>query len=330
MRCGSLIYATESGLGILAKSFYDAEVVTDVMVISHGRHPNRLEWYPGSPVCYSLAGDIAALRDFCDSVDVMLFFETPFEWSLISYCKWQKIKTVLMPMHECLHERRFREYPPDLLLCPSLLDMQIEHPNKVFLPVPVNVPWRLRTKAEVFVHNAGHGGLKGRNGTAELMEAIRLCKSEAQFVIRSQSNLGRPEILSPRVRVIQQTVPYDELFADNDVFIFPEKFNGLSLPLQEARAAGMLVMGTDRFPMNEWLPKEPLILVSGTQTNRIGPPYREFVEEVISPCDIAAKIDEWYGRDITEYSLQGKVWAESMSWENLKPEYMKVLEELCE
>ena len=56
------------------------------------------------------------------------------------------------------------------------------------------------------------------------------------------------------------------------MFVFPEKFNGLSLPLQEARAAGMLVLATDRFPMNTWLPREMKAgcVRCGSQSLRLG------------------------------------------------------------
>ncbi len=119
--------------------------------------------------------------------------------------------------------------------------------------------------------------------------------------------------------------PADTLWTEGDVFVFPEKFNGLSLPLQEARAAGMLVVSTDRFPINTWLPKEPLIQVSDTRMTRLGGHLTEFDEAIVDPRDIAAKIDEWYGRDISEYSEQGRMWAARNSWEILKPKYMEIL-----
>jgi glycosyltransferase involved in cell wall biosynthesis len=338
MRVGSVVYATDQGLGILAKSFFDNGVVTDVAVIRHGRHPEHENWYPGAP----RVGDLRkpqALYELCDRVDVMFFFETPFHWPLIDHCRKKGVKTALMPMFECEHSRL--PATPDLFINPSHLDQQY-YPQGVHIPVPVEYPWKQRTRAEVFVHNSGHGGLKGRNGTAEFVEAARLVKSPAKLILRAQESSRQywaaerlrqanelPGGLPGNVEVICRTVPYEELFATGDVFVFPEKFNGLSLPLQEARAAGMLVMCGDRFPMNQWLPREPLIPVSGYRKNRIGPPYNEFDEAIIEPAAIAAKVDEWYGRDLTEYSLAGRAWAESMSWAALKPKYTATLEALA-
>lgn len=382
MNVGSIVYATDQGLGILAKSFYDHGIITDVIVVRHGRHPTHDEWYPGAHQVANLKDwrQQQAMAGWCEGMDVMLFLETPFVWELIDHCRSKGVKTVLMPMFEC--EPTTLPACPDLVLCPSLLDLRYyswyvgSNPivagqmltrkdglKSVFLPVPVEYPWRQRTRAEVFVHNAGHGGLKGRNGTAELIEAMRHVKSGARLTLRAQESSRQywaagqlrdanntPVNLPDNIDLKIGTFPYEQLFAEGDVFVFPETFNGLSLPLQEARAAGMLVMCGDRFPMNTWLPTKvetpdrynpfggfprltetmsPLIPVEGYVKSRIGPPYNEFDEAVFSPKTIAAKIDEWYVRDITEYSQQGREWAEENSWEVLGPKYKAVLEGLC-
>jgi hypothetical protein len=332
MKVGSLVFATDQGLGFLAKAFCDHGVVTDVLVIRHGRHPEHDEWYPSSPRIGNLRSqsDIRAMEKFCTSMDIMLFFETPFRWELIDHCRRIGVKTVLMPMYEC--EPAVLPVQPDLFLNPSHLDQKY-YPSGIHLPVPVEYPWCLRERAEVFIHNAGHGGLKGRNGTKEIFEAVQYIRTTPKIRIRSQSPLdmqpwaksflplvNRGGHIQWEFRTLDARVLYD-----GDVFLFPEKFNGLSLPLQEARAAGMLVMCGDRFPMNEWLPKNPLIPVASSRWQRVGPPYNEFDEAVFDPKAIAAKIDEWHGRDISEYSRSGREWAESMSWERLKPRYLDVL-----
>lgn len=330
LKCGSLVYTTDSGLGLLAKSFYDHGLLTDVMVVRHGRHHMHDEWYPKADQITDLRSHIQQqdAKDFCASMDVMLFFETPFLWELLPYCKDKGVKTVLMPMYECMPERL--PDTPDLFINPSLLDQQY-YPQGVFVPVPVEMPWKLRTKAEVFVHNAGHGGLKGRNGTTEITEAWKHVNSSAVIKIYSQST-GHDSMQrnseGGRLEIIYGTRPYGSLFNDGDVFLFPEKFNGLSLPLQEARASGMLVMCGDRLPMNSWLPREYLIPPSHYTQNRIGPPYNVFDEAHFSPEMIAHCVDTVYGTDITDYSLSGKLWAETMSWKRLGPVYREILEGL--
>lgn len=342
MRVGSLVYATQQGLGILAKAFFDHGIVTDPLVVQHDRHENQRSWYP---VCTPWVPirelmrepHYGKIRDWAASLDVLLIFETPFDWSLIQFCKSRGVKTVLMPMHECTPSFIYEErYTPDLFLCPSHLDFEVfRHYGKcAHLPVPVEVAWRQRERALIFVHNAGHGGLRGRNGTKELVEALQYIKSPAEILIRTQEPFPAPNLQCPtgvgncKVSINCGTEEYGRLWEYGDVFVFPEKFNGLSLPLQEARAAGMLVMATDRFPMNQWLPTGPLIPSRSSVKARIGGGYLEFDEAVIDPKDIAMRIDSLYGSDISEYSLQGKTWAGSMSWAALKPKYVELLEKL--
>ncbi len=349
MRVGTLCYATDSGLGILAKSFVDNKIITHPYIVRHGHHHTHEEWYPGAPVTANLRADHAKILEFARGMDLMFFQETPFLWELLPFCKQHGVKTVLQPMYEC--EPKRLPYEPDLFLCPSLLDLQyfsrtpsawvgMDLPGSMvfadpkyrslYLPVPVEMPWKLRTKAEVFVHNAGHGGLKGRNGTAELLASFMHVKSKAEFLVRSQRRVLFDDDVEGRLKwQVDQTVPYDQLYSEGDVFIFPEKFNGLSLPLQEAYASGMLVMTSDRFPNNTYLPREPLIPVSQYETTNISPRCNDFQSAIIEPRAIAETIDRWYGRDISEFSLRGKKWAEKNSWAVLGPRYKKVLEDLC-
>lgn len=339
MRVGSLVFDTTQGLGILARSFYTAGVVNDVAVIEHGRRPSNPDWYPGKLRVGDLRSPKALeqLKGFCLTQDVVLFFETPFLWELIPYCRSRGVKTVLMPMYECMP--RVLPQTPDLFLCPSLLDLSY-YPQGKYLPVPVEVPWRQRTKAEVLVHNAGHGGLRGRNGTKELVEAWGYVRSSAKLILRSQEPLQVPasKMMGPYpIDLRIGTFPSDSLYSEGDVFVFPERFNGLSLPLQEARAAGMLVMATDRFPNNMWLPRDvvgqtpgnPLVRPSGYKAANISLRCNDFEESLVEPKDIAAKIDEWYGRDVTQYSLDGRAWAEENSWAKLRSKYLEALEDLC-
>jgi hypothetical protein len=330
MKIGTLAYATEQGLGILAKSFYDAGVVTDVMVVRHHSRPTNEQWYPGARQTLIRPFNADLAQSFCSSMDVMLFFETPFDWTLLDYCRRKGVRTVLMPMYECMPKQL--PATPDKMLCPSLLDLQY-YPNGKHIPVPVNVPWKLRGSAvKKFVHNAGHGGLKGRNGTRELLEALRYVVKPISFLLRTQDKLDMGAVrtlmrANPKLdlRIEQGTVPADELYSTGDAFVFPEKFNGLSLPLQEAYASGMLVIAADRFPINGWLPPEPLVPVSGYNLTNVSDRCVNFNEAVIRPVDIARTIDAWYGKCVDELSLRGKAWAEAHSWDELKPQYMEFI-----
>lgn len=300
-KVGSVVLATSQGLGYLAKDFYDNGVIDKVFVWKHSTRENHYEWYPDR------AQNINELLE----CDIILYFETCFDMDFMKRAKAKGILIVFMPMYECSNPNIVRM--ADKVINPSPLDQQY-YPEGVFMPIPVNQTWKLRETAKVFVHNAGNGGLGGRNGTKELLEAMKLVKSPIKLIVRSQVKIEAYN--DPRIEYRIGT--FDDIWSEGDVFIFPEKFNGLSLPLQEAYASGMLVMCGNRFPMNTWLPVEPLIPVKSYHKERISV---EFDCAEFSTQDIAKTIDEWYNSDIKGYSLRGKEYNIKNQWKTLKKGY---------
>lgn len=334
MRVGSICYATSRGLGHLCRDFHRHGLVTDVMVVEHPGVPTNRDWYPGAPTTPLRQPDVGLMREFCKGKDAMLFFETPFHWPLLDYCRGVGVKTFLVTMYECTPTRRPHPYK---YICPSLLDVEyFGRWDHAYLPLPVEYPWRLRTRAFHFVHNGGYLGVRARGGvqregTTTLIEAMQHVKAQIKLTIRVQENVSQRHVAmcmaDPRIRYLPLNVPYDRLYAEGDVAVGAQRWNGCSLPLQEAFAAGMLVINTNRFPMNTWLPRDPLVPARREiPGSKIGRPYLEFTEADVHPEDLAATIDKWFGRDITEYSLRGKHWAAENSWETLKPRWQEVLQ----
>ncbi len=385
LRVGCVGFSTEQGISYLMKDFHDHGIVTDVAVLRHGRRPDHPEWYERPLVIGNVRGQLEELKEFCRPLDCLLTVETPFRYELYDFCRSIGVRTVLMPMYE-----GFPQHPPsfpDCFACPSLLDQVIfrgmcawchgsdkmpgwgnvisclHHP---FVPVPVERPWRQRTKALRFLHNGGHLGLRGHKGTLELLRAMELVKAPIDLTVRAQDERGMHAILGQvpsaqkdkRITLQIGAVPRESLFDDHDVLVQPEKYNGLSLPLQEARASGMLVVTTDRFPHNTWLPRtmrtgfstmtfkeerhNPLVPIPGTvemrdeqvdclipvrsySKQRVAGSCLEYDEALVEPQLIAETLDRLHGADISEYSLSGKAWAETMSWSVLKPVWEGVL-----
>lgn len=305
---GSIVLATDQGLGYLAKAFYDNGLIDLVCVHPHSSRENHYGWYPGR------VSEEELLR-LCDT---LIFFETPFNWKIIPKARELGIKTILIPMYECTQYPL--PYQPDEMWCPSALDYDFytkrEEECKQ-IKIPTDIPWKLRSKAHLFIHNAGNGGLGGRNGTKELIETFKYVKSDAKLIIRSQIPI---KCDNPKIDVRVGT--FDDIWSHGDVFIFPEKFNGLSLPLQEAFASGMMVMAGARYPMTEWLPTEPLIPVLKYKKQNIAV---EFECAEYDPKIIAEKIDFWYDKDISKFSLLGKTFNEANSWKNQKEALKELL-----
>ena len=356
MRVGCVGYAVRQGLGYLMRSFVDAGVVTDPIIWPHrGRgRENHPEWYRNGNMVSSEPGSVSKLlKRRGKFIDVLMAWETFFDWTCLATCREMGIKTVLVPMMEWTPKN-----PPDLpdaIICPSKLDLQYfpglpkslakdlgntiedrwRFVPSTYLPIPVDPStWKQRTTALRFLHNAGNVGHRWHKGTLELLQAVPMVKSpDFRLTVRGQDVEELNKVLKrvpeackdPRLTVELGEVPYEKLWDGFDVYIAPEKQNGLSLPLQEARAAGLVVMTSDRFPHNDWLPKEYLIPVSRYERANVGSSYLDFDSAVVEPADIAAKIDEVFGRDTSTYSLSGKQWSEENSWQALKLKWLEVL-----
>lgn len=343
MRVGSLGYCTQQGLGYLHKTFFDNGIITDPMISLHPKRQNHFSWFPPcTPRVSSRRAADSKVDEVLNSVQVMLFFETPFDWSLINRCRERGVKTVLIPMYEWTPER----WPskPDALFCPSLLDLDYfkdEFPEGCcpFIPIPVETKyWKLRHAALRFLHNAGNIGHREHKGTRQLLEAVKFVENpNFRLTVRGQDTRALESIVNDtkvredsRVTVQLEEIPYATLWDDHDVYIAPEKFNGLSLPLQEAFAAGLLVITTDRYPHNIWLPEGPLVPVEGSHKVRVSRGCKEIEESIVSPESIAKVIDHWYGKSILVHSLLGHKWAVNNSWYKLKHVYAEGLERLCQ
>lgn len=303
---GTVGFATEQGLGYLTKAFFDNGVIDLMCIHRHTSRTNHYEWYPNhvSP---------ETLLETCKTI---LFIETPFDWKMIVEARNRGIKTILIPMYECT--RYPFPYQPDEIWCPSALDYKFykdKGEECIQINIPVDVKWKLRENAQVFVHNAGNGGLGGRNGTQELLEAMQYVKSPIKLIIRSQVPIK--QIGDSRIEY--RIGNFEDIWKEGDVFVFPEKFNGLSLPIQEAYASGMLVMCGARFPMTEWLPNEPMIPIKDYHKEKIAV---EFDCAEYDLQEIARVIDEWYNKDITKFSLLGKEWGEQNQWKNFTKQFV--------
>lgn len=330
MKVGSIVLSTHQGLGYLAKEFYEQGIITHPIVLRHSTRQNHPEWF-GQKRAYS-AVDLRKQVDLLlREVDVFFAFETPFLWEVFERANQYGVGTILMPMYECTPTKL--PSMPDVMICPSELDLH-HFSNlscrSVYIPVPVwGVEWKQRERAEVFVHNGGNGGLLGRNSTEQVLKAIPLIKVPATLKINSQIELAMAgegvNKSGCKWQVTTANIERNQLF-EGDVFVFPDRFNGLSLPIQEAFASGMGMMVTDRFPTNTYVPKEMMIKPSTVEKGRVAPRFREIDIVTVTAHDIAETINEWYNKDITELSLLGAEFLEERSWSNLKPLYTQEIQ----
>lgn len=167
LQIGGVMRCDSGGLSTLSYDFWKhiLDIKKELVVLSGIRDNPYL--YPKAIVCENRP-TLKEIDNFLEDINVVLAFETPYNWNVFAKAKEKGIKTILIPMYEWSDV--IMPVIPDLILCPSKLDLQTfnGYPTRVeHLPIPVDreeIPFKLRTKAETFVFNNGGGGTGGRNG----------------------------------------------------------------------------------------------------------------------------------------------------------------------
>ena len=335
MKIGLITRANNRGLGIQSWEFYrHLKPHKTVVVVLGGDDEKTLERYPDAVVLRGQVKDEDFAIHFA-GCDVVLSFETFYNDRAVEYAKgYGNIKFVLQPNYE----QQGNIDLADGIIVPSVWYFNDwRHGKKIYLPVPINrekLPFKLRTKAETFVHNSGTQLSDDRNGTLTLLEAMQFVKSDIKLVIHIQKLFEMMynkvvELASKDPRITLSTEQLDnywDFWQSGDVFIYPRKYGGLALPTNEAMSVGMPVVMPDLNPQNQYLPKDLLIPVSKVETIKM---FRPIESCTVDPRELAKKIDFIAGSDLTKYSQAMDMVATNWSWEKLLPKYKAALKQVC-
>lgn len=333
MRLGLLAYSTNTGLGIQTHEFYKniKPVKTLVLDLSglNGveQHPDR---YPDGIFIKGIPTD-SDLRGFLEGLDLVFLCETPLNYNLFSIAREMGVKTVIQPNWEFLDYLNQPNLPlPDLFALPSKWHWEdFPFDNKIFLPVPVDKPQSINREVgstRTFLHIAGRPAHKDRNGTDIVLEAAKHIPW-ARFIIRIQDR-DYIKTAPDNVSVITKNeTNYWQLYQSGDVLVMPRRYGGLCLPVNEALATGMPVIMPDIDPNNRWLPEE--WLVPAKITDQFEARSKVDVHSV-RPFDLADKIYHFAKmKNFGSQATKAKKIADGISWETLRPRYLKVFEKLC-
>src|SRR3990167_566583 len=328
MKIGLIARAGNTGLGTLSLEFARHLKPVKTLIVTNGveqTFPERFENSRRARQTFTILQD--EMQWLTEGVDVILSFETFYNWQIVSFARKRGVKTALLTMAELFPEKL--PATPDLFNCPSKLDMDIVPDPKVFLEIPIatdRLHWKQRDRANVFIHSGSHGGMSGRKGTGLLLEAMNYVKSDIQMLIYTWGDF---ECTDPRVQIHRTNFKnYWQLWREGDVLVYPQGANGICLPIIEAMSSGLAVITTDEYPFNEYMPKELLVKPERFVKVRMGGNFREVDDPLITPQAIAEKIDEIAGEDISSFSLYGKKFAKDNSWDKWLPMYRNVFEKL--
>lgn len=268
-----------TGLGIQSRNWVRLLDPHKVVVINSrpfNNNEQHFEWYSKRRNAFRVEGFIKPneISPILNGVDILLTFEIPYSYQLISAAKVANVKTIIQNNWEFTDYLKQPELPlPSLLVNHSywhLDDQKALWPEITdYCPTPLFIEDfdeiykqnMEQTGRRRFLHIAGRSTYEDRNGTTDLIEAIKLIPKEIDFelVIKTQTAVIA-DVGDPRV-VIDKSSPLDEkqLYRDFDVAIMPRRYGGACLPMNEALASGLPVIMTNIEPNNKILPQSWLV-----------------------------------------------------------------------
>lgn len=273
MRTTIIVRADHTGLGIQSRNWTRLLQPDKVIIINStpfNGNQQYPEWYDGIP-SVTVDGFIQTghFSQILSDTNLLLTFEIPYNYNLFTEARAFGVKTILQNNWEFTdYLRQPAITPPDILLAHSywhLDEQKMRWPQITeYCPTPLfmedfagiyeqntNKTGKIR-----FIHSAGRGTYEDRNGTNDLLEAVKQIPPEVDFelVIHTQTT-NIPPVSDSRV-VLDYSYIADEkeICRGYDAMILPRRYGGASLPMNEALAAGLPVIMTDIDPNNKILP----------------------------------------------------------------------------
>jgi hypothetical protein len=283
------------------------------------------DWHEGFRTCsgYPTVRDLVWL---VQDVDVVLVAETPLNYKLFEIARNYGVKSVCVPNYEFFDYFLNPEYAkPDVIISPSMwhyyeLDewakkWGVEH-EYIHHPVDRDeFKFKLRTGHST-LHLAGNPASHDRNGTWTYLDTI----PDGTIITQSESLKRQITQRYRHCRVLDKVKDSKDIYTYGDILVYPRKYGGNSLPLNEALSSGMPVIMPDIAPNNYLLPKE--WLVPAQKTGEFTPRTKIDIYDV-RPQDLIERIN-YVRANIEEESKKANVIADKISWETLKPKWDKI------
>ena len=322
VKLGIYAFSNDSGLGNQYKRLiYMIKPYRILAIDSSGFSKNKSQhwdWYDNFSG-YKIKGfpTNRDVRVFLKDLTHVLVCENPLNFSLYSEAERMGIKVFCQTNYEfCDNLNRPNLALPYKFLMPShwmIDDMKSRfgQDRTLYLPPPINqgefsearkINFERKGKIRL-LHIVGTMAYNDRNGTKDVLEALKYTNAEFDLVIKSQHQLPDDYFVQDhRVSYqMENVVDPQDLYKDFDAVILPRKFGGLCLVTNEALMSGLPVFMTDVSPNNQLLPKEWLIKAA-----KVGEFKTRLVTELYesTPRDIAKKIDWIVGADFDKLKAE--------------------------
>lgn len=277
MRLGEIVRA-DLGFGLQSQTYNICRMLKPdklLLIDSRSFNQNDQKYDLYENFNYQVSDGFVTNRDaltFIRDLTHIITAETFYNHFLVSQSNLRGIKTFNQYNWEfCEHIEKQHLPQPYKWLAPSywkLEEMQNLFDNVVYLPPPIIMSDFKRSRdknlsrdgKKRFLHVIGKAATKDRNGTLDVLDALRYTDRDFELVIRSQFKLEGYDLEDRRIRVeIGNIQDQGDLYSDFDAMILPRRYGGLCLPMNEALCSALPVIMTDISPNNQILPSLWLI-----------------------------------------------------------------------
>jgi glycosyltransferase involved in cell wall biosynthesis len=344
MKLGIVVFANDSGLGAQTRRLTymlkpDRILAIDSSVFSKNKS-QHFDWYDNF-TGYKVSGfpTTREYTTFLKGLTHVIVCENPLNYEMLRVAKNWGIKVFIQSNYEfCDHLDKTITLPHKFLM-PSYWKIQemkdrFGDNRVVYLPPPINpIEFKdvrednLNREIEIpqFLHIVGTLAVNDRNGTLDLLQALKHTTSDFILTIKSQHDLPSEYVVNDRrVRYkIGNEKENANLYKDFDALILPRRYGGLSLTTNEALMCSLPVIMPDISPNNELLPQEWLVKASKKGEFHTRTMIDIHETDVLS---LAKKIDWLTTADLMEMKIQAfKIGYENFSEAVLKSKYEEVL-----
>jgi glycosyltransferase involved in cell wall biosynthesis len=280
MKLGLIVFCNNGGIGIQTRRLCYMLKPDKLLAIDSSNFSKiteqHFEWYDGFSG-YRVNGfpKDHEVKKFLTGLTHVVCVENPLNYNLTDYAKRMGIKVFIQTNYEfCDFLNNKSLALPYKFLMPSY--WKVEEMKKMFgedsvdyLPPPTD-PNEFKEAREInfkrkgyprLLHVVGTLAVHDRNGTLDLLKALKYSKEDYELVIHSQQELPLEYMINdPRLKYSMRSLENScDLYKDFDALILPRRYAGLCLPCNEALMSGLPVIMTDTSPNNELLPKEWLV-----------------------------------------------------------------------
>lgn len=341
-KVGIAVYASDTGLGNQTRLLHKLLAPTktmliDLSVLNH--MPLHEDWYPQVAVRTRGFPSNADVDSFLDGLDAVFLCETPLNYYLLQRANQLGIAVILQYNYEFCDFVRQPHLPrPTVFAGPTLWNkdrLQRDYGIEMtHLPLPVDIdalPQRTITQARHFFHIAGRPAVHDRNGTLDFIKAVRMLNrpKDVTFTIycqRPTPELRRAMVGTP-IQLVEHLEHPADLYKDGDVMIYPRRYGGLALPLNEAIGSGIPVIMPDVDPNNTWLPREWLVPASPRSETFMA--HAPVDLHSVNVAALAQRMSDLYRNPelVSRMHAQAQELAAGLSWSALQSRYEEVIEE---